>query len=244
MLKKLLADVVILVVGKPAEPIAELILSKKPVNEFLIAKKMDITINQTRNILYKLSDVGLVFSERKKDKKKGWYTYFWKIETIKSLDFLKNILNKRIDYINQQSSLRESKQFYECKRCGIELNEDDALLQEFTCDECGGIFTIKNNARLLRELKKRSDQMKEEIELIDVELGKEQAKVEKKKAREAVKLAKEKEEKRKEMKALRDAKKKLTKKTVKKKVVKKKVVKKKSLLKGALKKVVKKVRKK
>ena len=60
MLKKFLREVVIIIVGKHAEEIAELLDTKKHVNEFIIAKKMELTINQVRNILYKLSDYGLV----------------------------------------------------------------------------------------------------------------------------------------------------------------------------------------
>ena len=60
MLDNFLREVVTIVVGKTSEPIAELLHSKKHVNEFILAKKLDITINQTRNILYKLSDEGLV----------------------------------------------------------------------------------------------------------------------------------------------------------------------------------------
>ena len=56
MLDKLLREIVVLVVGKPAEPIADLLYSNKHINEFTIAKKLGITINQTRNILYKISD--------------------------------------------------------------------------------------------------------------------------------------------------------------------------------------------
>jgi len=73
MLKDLLKEVVAIVAGKQAEEIADILDSKKHVNEFLIAKKLGITINQTRNILYKLSDFGLVSFIRKKDKRKGWY---------------------------------------------------------------------------------------------------------------------------------------------------------------------------
>ena len=85
MLDKFLKEAMSILVGKQGEELVNLLDTKKYVNEFLIAKKLDITINQTRNILYKLSDSGLVSSTRKKDKKKGWYTYFWKIEILKSL---------------------------------------------------------------------------------------------------------------------------------------------------------------
>jgi len=70
MLDKFLKEVVVITVGKQAEPIADLLNAKKHVNEFIIAKKLGLTINQTRNILYKISNSGLVSFIRKKDKKK------------------------------------------------------------------------------------------------------------------------------------------------------------------------------
>ena len=90
-LKNFLRDVVVIIVGKQAETIIDFLDGNKYLNEFLIAKKLEITINQTRNILYKLSDHGIVSSTRKKDKRKGWYTYFWKIEIMKALEFLNDI---------------------------------------------------------------------------------------------------------------------------------------------------------
>ena len=77
MQTKFLKSVVESLVNKQAVPIVDLLMEKKDLNEFLIAKKLGLTINQTRNILYKLSDYGLVSFIRKKDKRKGWYIYFW-----------------------------------------------------------------------------------------------------------------------------------------------------------------------
>src|SRR3989339_95338 len=131
MLDKFLREVVVIAVGKQAEGIVDLLNSKKYVNEFILAKKLNLTINQTRNILYKLSDNGLVSSTRKKDKRKGWYTYFWKIENLKSLDFLKDVLVKKIEQINNQIKSRETKNFYFCERCNVEFNEENALLYDF-----------------------------------------------------------------------------------------------------------------
>ena len=133
MLAKFLKEVVVILVGKQAEPIADLLDSQKHVNEFLIAKKLGLTINQTRNILYKIADYGLVSSIRKKDKRKGWYTYFWKIENLKSLEFLRDMLSKKIENINNQIKSRETKMFYVCPECHVEYNEENALLHDFTC---------------------------------------------------------------------------------------------------------------
>jgi len=104
---ELLKDISQLVAGKNTSPIVDLLFDKKNVNEFLIAKKLGLTINQTRNMLYKLSDEGLVSFVRKKDKKKGWYTYFWKIEILKTLLFLRERFFNRKEQIEKQIQSRE-----------------------------------------------------------------------------------------------------------------------------------------
>jgi len=66
---RLLKDVVSSIVGVEAAEIVSLLSGKNKVNEFTIAEKLKITINQTRNILYKLSDEGFVSFIRKKEMK-------------------------------------------------------------------------------------------------------------------------------------------------------------------------------
>ena len=244
MLKKFLKEVIVITVGKQAEEIVDLLDSKKHVNEFIIAKKLDITINQTRNILYKILDHGLVSYIRKKDKRKGWYTYFWKIELLKSLEFLKRILSKKTDQIEHQIKSRETKQFYVCERCNIEFNEENALLQDFTCNECGDIFTLKDNTKLLRELKKNLDKINKELGFIEEEIKKEKEKIEKKNLKELKKKEKEKKKISAQKRLLRkkSIKEKIIKKTTKRKVNKtsKKKLKNKKLKKAIKKKLIKK----
>lgn len=213
-LKKILKEVVTLIVGKQAEDIVDLLDTKKHVNEFIIAKKLDLTINQTRNILYKISDHGLVSYIRKKDKKKGWYTYFWKIEILKSLEFMKSNLLKKIDQLEYKIKSRETKRFYICERCNIELSEENALLYNFTCNECGDVLALKDNTKFVREMKKNLEKLKKDLVFLKEEIKKEIEKVEKIKLKE-----RRKEEKSKIRKSPK------RKKSVKKSVKKKKIIK-------------------
>lgn len=238
MLKKFLKEVVSIVVGKQAEEIVDLLDTKNHVNEFVLAKKLGITINQTRNILYKISDQGLVSSIRKKDKRKGWYTYFWKIEILKSLEFLRTNLNKKIDQLNNQIKSRESKRFYICERCNIEVSEENALIYNFTCNECGAIFTMKDNTKLVRDLKKHLEKLKKDLELVENEIKNEGERLEKKKSRERKKEEKASKKKRAAKKKEKKTKKpKLKKRPIKKKMEKKKPVKRKTKLKKKIKKI-------
>jgi transcription factor E len=238
MLDKFLKEVVVGVVGKPAEPIADLLNTNSYVNEFTLAKKLDLTINQTRNILYKLSDKGLVSSIRKKDKKKGWYTYFWKFEILKCLNFLKDLLLERKEEIKKDVFKRENSSFYVCKFCNLEFDEDKALLMDFTCDECGELLQVKDNSKLIQELEKTLQKIEDRLELINVEIEKELKKLERKKNLELKKEEREKQKKREEAKKKRELQKKKEGKTSKKKVIKKKVVKKKAVKKKIIKKKV------
>jgi|TARA_Y100000310_G_scaffold328431_1_gene396552 transcription factor E len=252
MLKKFLEEIVVDVAGKQAEEMIDLLITPKYINEFIVAKKLDITVNQVRNMLYKLSDHGMASHIRKKDKRKGWYTYFWKIEILKSLELLRDILKKRIIQTEHQIKNREIKVFYICKRCNVEFNEENSLLQDFTCNECGNIFEIKDNTRLLRELKKDLLKNEKNFSLINEEIEIEKEKIEKKKIKIRKKEEKIKKEKKMEKKKMakkfvvkKPIKKKIVKKNkvLKKKVVKKKTVKKKSVKKTSIKKSKKKLKK-
>jgi transcription factor E len=235
MLKNFLKEVISIVVGKPAEEIVDLLDNDKYINEFIIAKKLDLTINQARNILYKISDHGLVSSIRKKDKKKGWYTYFWKIEVLKSLEFLKELVLKNLTQLRNQIKSRETKRFYVCERCNIEYNEENAMLHDFACNECGEVFSIKDNEKVLKEFKKTEEKLENKLILINNEINIEKEKLEKIKMKEIKKIEHEKlklrEETRRIQKNIRDkekkeASKKKPNKKIKNKSSKKKVVKK------------------
>ena len=184
MLEKFLKEIMISIAGKQAEEIVNLLNGKKYVNEFIIAKKLNLTINQTRNILYKISDYGLVSFIRKKDKRKGWYTYFWKLEIMKCLEFLRTSLMKKMEQIHYQIKSRETKEFYVCERCHIEFTEENALLHNFTCPECGNLLLGKDNTGVIREYNRELEKLRKELGMVDEELNKEKEKLGKSKARE------------------------------------------------------------
>lgn len=194
--REFLREAISIAVGKSSEQISDLLYNKDHINEFLIAKKLELTINQTRNLLYKISDYGLVSSIRKKDKKKGWYTYFWRINVIRTLEFLKGILNNYIENLENQIKSREEKQFYECKNCKKEFNEENSLHYDFQCTECGRILTLKNNKNILKEYKKELLDIQRKVskinEEIEIERKREQEKDFRRNKREQNKKAKEK----------------------------------------------------
>jgi transcription factor E len=150
-----LKDVVESIAGNQAIGIVSLLVGKKDVNEFIIAKKLKLTINQARNILYKLSEAGLVTSIRKKDKRKGWFIYFWTFDELKALELLERQVIAEIKNLNMLLKVRKFKRFYFCKTCNIESGEEAALLNQFTCQECGQVYELADNSKPIKEIENK-----------------------------------------------------------------------------------------
>ena len=181
MQTKFLKSIVEKLVNKQSSPIIDLLVDKKNVNEFLIAKKLKLTINQTRNILYKLSDYGLVSFVRKKDKRKGWYIYFWTLNVYQSLKLLEENLRKELASLEQQLKNRLEKRYYVCNTCSLEINEETALLNNYICPECEEVYQLSRNTEFISELEKSISKVKRELEMVHNERQIEGDRLEKKK---------------------------------------------------------------
>ncbi len=167
----LLKNVVSSVAGPNASKIVDLLYNKKNVNEFLIAKKLSLTINQTRNILYRLADEGLVSFVRKKDSRKGgWYTYFWTLNSGKSLFKFKDKLLANVANLNNQLASRKTKKFFNCINCDLEMSEENALLHDYTCPECGEILQLKDNSAEIANIEKEIVKLNEILNSIHIEI--------------------------------------------------------------------------
>jgi len=188
---KLLHDLVEEMAGVNTGRIVEILFGKKDVNEFLIAKKMELTINQVRNILYKLSAEGLVTFIRKKDKRKGWYIYYWTLKTEKCLVKLEQCLIGKIESFNNLLNSRETKRFYICKPCGIEIGEEKALEHGFSCEECAEVYELSDNSGSIRDTKAKITRTEKELDLIRGELEIIRERDKKKRVRTDKKTAKE-----------------------------------------------------
>ena len=221
MEKQFLEHVIVDAVGKQALPVLDMLYGKKNVNEFLIAKKLNLTINQTRNLLYKLSDIGVVSSTRKKDKRKGWFTYFWTLEISKSFVLLEQLLEKKQVEIEGFIRLHQKNRFYICEQCHIEIDEEQGLLQNFICQECGSVLSLKDDSKVIAELQKQKAKIVSDLIAIKVRLADGRATLARKMVRTANKAAYKKAGKKKPKKKPKKTDKKLNvKKVTLKKVIK------------------------
>jgi len=252
--QKAIEEVVIMLAGDDTPPLINLLRDKNNVSEFKLAERMNITVNQVRNMLYRLHKHNLVFFTRKKDKKKGWYIYYWTLNTKNIKDARFELKKKQLLDFKKRLGKESASHFFVCPNKCSRLTMENALEVDFRCQECGSLMGQQDNQKTIENIKKRiielEAEIKEEEEERAGELEVKLKKADRAEARKktiAKKKAEEKREIRKKVNAAAKKKlvkkkplKKVTKKKPVKKSVKKKTIKKKPINKPPKKKVVKK----
>ncbi|MDD4877573.1 MAG: hypothetical protein PHO02_00880 [Candidatus Nanoarchaeia archaeon] len=238
-------DLIVNLAGEDILPLVNLLRGRENVSEFAIAEKLNVTVNQVRNMLYRLHKSNLVTFTRKKDKKKGWYIYYWTlaIKNIKEALFMQK--KRQLADFQERIAKESFGKFYVCPGKCARMTMEDAMEADFHCPECGQLMTEQDNKRTVENLQRRIDEISAEIKIEEdlraAETARLIAKAKKSAARKPAKKAKKVVKKA----AVKPVKKAVPKKAVKK-VVKKivrKPVKKTApnIIKKAVKKAVKKV---
>jgi transcription initiation factor TFIIE subunit alpha len=163
---KVIEDVVSEIAGKDVVPLVLNLKGKKHVSEFTLASTIDREVNETRNMLYRLHNVNLVSFIRRKDKKKGWYVYYWTFNK-KHVQYLASDLKKkRLDILNDRLLRERSSNFFTCLNNCIRLDFEQASEFGFKCPECGLLLNQEDNKEQIQKLKNHIDKIKEELEVI------------------------------------------------------------------------------
>ncbi len=250
---QIIEETIVDLVGEDLPPLLNiLLLGKANISEFKIAERLNITVNQVRSMLYRLQEYNLVDFMRKKDKRKGWYIYYWTLNKKNTFGLLKEYKRKQLEDLKNRLQREEVGGFFVCPVGCMRLKMDQAMEFDFKCQECGTLLKDQNNSRTVENIKRMIKELEIELdEPLELEgalknvLRKRRAEPKKKIVKDVKEVPTKKAKKEvvtkktvKKVVKKKVAKKKVVKKAVKK-VVKKKVIKKKVVKKKATKKVVK-----
>ena len=151
---KIIEEVVGAVAGDDTLPLVRVLRNKKNISEFKLAESLRREINTTRNMLYRLYDVNLVYFTRKKDKKKGWYIYYWTFNDDRVGDLLKDLKKQRLEKLRERLSREKNNQFFVCEGKCIRLDFEQATDFEYKCPECGLLLHQEDNSKKIAELER------------------------------------------------------------------------------------------
>jgi len=163
---KVVEEVVAEVAGEDVVPLVKALYNRKNVSEFKLAERVGKEINQARNMLYRLYHVNLVSFIRRKDKKKGWYIYYWTFKTEGIQPLLKTIRKKQLDKLKNRLKKETGSQFYICSNRCARLDFERATEFEFKCPECGELVNQEDNTQRINNLKKEIKKIEKELKAI------------------------------------------------------------------------------
>lgn len=207
------------VAGEDVIPLVKKLKNKKNVSEFKLADSLKQEINIVRNMLYRLYNSNLVSFTRKKDKKKGWYIYYWTFDT-KRIKYLMQVLKeKRLEKLRERLEREQSEQFFLCPNLCIRLDFEQSMNFEFKCPECGTLIEVEDNSKKIQGIQ-------EEISCLEKEMAEKHLKKKPAKTQSAKVKKEEKADKKKTSISKKDSSKKKTSKKNKLKKAVKNIVKK------------------
>jgi len=160
---KIVEDVIKEAVGEDSLPLVRVLKNKKNVSEFKIAESINMQINQTRNVLYRLYHANLVNFIRRKDKKKGWYIYYWTFNPKRIKYLLANIRTTNHERLTGRLEREKTSQFYACNTACIRINFEQAMDFNFKCPECGELMYLEDNKKKIAALEIEIKQIEKEI---------------------------------------------------------------------------------
>ncbi len=160
---KIIESVVSEVAGDDVLSLVKALKNKKNVSEFTLASAIKREINATRNMLYRLYENNLVSFIRKKDKKKGWYIYYWTFNPSRVKDLVKSLKKERLNKLKDRLEREKQGNFFICPNTCIRLNFEQATEFEFKCPECGTLMSQEDNKEKIKEIEKEVKELEKEV---------------------------------------------------------------------------------
>lgn len=168
-LSKHIEDLILELGGKDALLVYKQLEGKENVSEFLLSDKLKLTINQIRNILYKFDAFNLVKFTRKKDRKKGWYIYFWTFREEQLIELLVKKKQERLKMLEEQMQKEQNIEYYACNNKCMRMPIETAMEYEFTCPECGELTNPDDNSKRVQKLTEEKEEITALLESKEVQ---------------------------------------------------------------------------
>ncbi len=147
-------DITYELVGEEASQVVEYLYSNPGASEFDISEEIGFTVSQIRSILYELKSKNLIDYDRRKDKEKGWYLYYWKVVAQNFETVYMNEKKKKLEQFKERLENEENSTFYICPNFCKRLSFEDSLENNFTCPVCGSLMNEENKDRKIEMLKR------------------------------------------------------------------------------------------
>ncbi len=138
---------------------------KKPFNDELIAKKMNVKVTNVRTLLNRLHYRGITNYEKTRDKKTGWYYYVWTIDIEKIINTVIGEQIEAMDFLENKKTETKDYSLFGCKNCES-VPFEVAMEYDFKCPTCGETMDAIDQKEQNKKIQKEIRKYKKEIEAL------------------------------------------------------------------------------
>lgn len=165
MAQAALFDTVAELVGEDVIPVVKYLRGRKNISEFKIAEKVELEVNMTRNILYRLYASNLVTYHRKKDRQKGWYISYWTFNPRGLKHSASKMKKEKLEKLKErlQKEQENTNSFFLCPNLCARVDFDKATEFEFKCPECGSLMNQQDNSKTIERLQQQIAELEKDI---------------------------------------------------------------------------------
>lgn len=149
-----LLDIVYEIVSEEAAQVVEYLYKNPGASEFDVSESIGFTVSQIRSILYELKSKNLIDYDRRKDKEKGWYLYYWRVLPQNFETVYLNDKKRNLEQFKERLENEEKSMFYICPNFCKRLSFEESLENNFTCPICGSLMEEENKTRKIEMLKR------------------------------------------------------------------------------------------
>ncbi len=153
-----LLDITHELISDEAAQVIEFLYDNSGASEFDISESIGFAVAQIRSILYELKAKNLIDYDRRKDKEKGWYLYYWRVLPENFETVYNNEKRKKLEMFKERLEAEETSTYYICPNFCKRLPFEDALENNFTCRVCGALMNEENKSRKIEMLKRNIEE--------------------------------------------------------------------------------------
>lgn len=161
--QKHIEEMILNIAGKDGLAAYRVLRNRQNINEFDIAAKLKLTINQIRNVIYKFEKYNLISSTRKKDRKKGWYIYFFTFNQGEAEKTVLKLKEEKIRKLKNLLELEAAHEFYACPNQCMRITIENAMENSFMCHECSSLLQPEKKDRNTGKVKYEIESLKKEL---------------------------------------------------------------------------------
>lgn len=148
-------------VGEKAAQVVEYLYYHPGSSEFDVHGDLGFPISNIRSVLYQLKEKNLVDYDRKKDKIKGWYLYYWRVAVNNYEKVYVLEKKKKLQQFRERLEKEQNTTYYICPNFCKRFSFDEALEENFTCPVCHSLLSEENKERKIEMLQRNIKEQEE-----------------------------------------------------------------------------------